>query len=724
MLWVVPSQHDLQRLATIVSYGMATNRTILRSHTLLHTGRVVQTGWLLFAMFALSLALPGIAPYAKRLRTICNDAPCLVGQLTPLEAPLVLPSRNSLVEYAQLELTIYLFIDLLILVTATSLIWRKPAHWAAVCGAFVLTALATSTLAQAAAQAMPVLELPARLIQLVHVAGLLPFFCLVPDGRFRPVFLRWPTLAAVLMSALMVFDVLGPAVRMIVGLLIGALITCHLIYRYRFLRSSSEQEQIGWALAAFALLAGAQWTGRPLRLLPLPAVSLDTLLSAVVSFFSVFGMLLVVGALTCLAVALLGDELFRVDIALSRALVYSLLTLFVAGGYVLVVGYLSLLFQSSGSVWFSLIATGLVAVCFQPIRERVQRFANQLLYGERDDPYVVVAHLGQRLAAAFDPAAIPATIVETVRESLPLPYVAIELQHADGTELAAAAGTRYTEPVRFPLAYQGAIVGHLLINARRGDPALSAADRTLLTDLAQQAGVAIHAVQLMADLQRLTTDLQRSRERLVLAREEERRRLRRDLHDDLAPTLAGLSLRAGTISDLVRIDPAQAGVVADNLDSAICNAVRSIRRLVYDLRPPALDDLGLLPAIRERAAQWSDDPTGARPLHITVDAPDTLPVLPAAVEVAVYRIVQEALMNVVKHAQARTCYIRIVMTDAVTIDIADDGIGVVDNARMGIGLRSMQERATELGGTCRIAPGAERGTQVHVCLPITREANA
>jgi signal transduction histidine kinase len=417
-------------------------------------------------------------------------------------------------------------------------------------------------------------------------------------------------------------------------------------------------------------------------------------------------------------VALLNDELFRVDAALNRALVYSLLTLFVVGGYVLIVGYLSLLFQESGSVWFSLIATGLVAACFQPIRERVQRFVNQLLYGERDDPYLVVAHLGQRLTAAFNPSTIPAVIAETVRESLRLPYVAIEILHEHDTELIAAAGTRMTDPIRFPLAYQGTTIGHLCVNARRGDATLGAADCALLLDLAQQAGVAIHAVRLMADLQRLTADLQRSRERIVLAREEERRRLRRDLHDDLAPTLAGLSLRAGTISDLIRIDPLKAGVVADNLDLSIRNAVGSIRRLVYDLRPPTLDDLGLLAAIHERAAQLSGNL-----LHVTVDAPATLPPLPAAVEVAAYRIVQEALMNVVKHAAATTCQVRISVTDAVMIEIVDDGIGLPDNPRGGVGLRSMQERAMELGGTCEIARNVERGTHVDVCLPISNEAN-
>jgi signal transduction histidine kinase len=703
--------------------NMAANSRILRSSTRLQTGRAAQIGWLLFTLFALSLALPGVAPYTELLQTICHGSPCLIGQLTAADARAVLASGDSLAGYALFVITIYLFTYLIVLVTAISLIWRKPTHAGAVCGAFVLTALATSPLAQAAAQSMPILELPVRLIQLVHVAGLLPFFCLIPDGRFRSIWLGWATLAVVPLGVLMVFDALTLTTRTLLALLIGTLIVTHLIYRYRSMPTSYEQEQLAWVLAVFALLAGAQLMGRPLRPLPLPVVPLDTLPPALASFFPVIGMLFVVGALTCLAVALLNDELFRVDVALNRALVYSLLTLFVVGGYVLIVGYLSLVLQSRGSVWFSLIATGLVAVLFQPIRDRVQRFVNQLLYGERDDPYNVIAHLGQRLAAAFDPSSIPATIAETVRDSLRLPYVAVELQHGDEAELVVASGTRVTEPVRFPLTYQGIIVGHLFVSPRRGDESLSTVDRALLVDLAHHAGVAIHAVRLMADLQRLSADLQRSREGLVLAREEERRRLRRDLHDDLAPTLAGLSLRAGTISELVHTDPVKAGVVADNLDLAIRNVVRTIRRLVYDLRPPALDELGLLPAIRERAAQWSSVPTSIPPLNVVVDAPDTLPVLPAAVEVAAYRIVQEALMNVVKHAQASMCLVRIVLTNTLIIDITDDGIGVVDNPPLGIGLRSMQERALELGGTCEIARNGERGTSVRVCLPITHEAN-
>ena len=199
---------------------------------------------------------------------------------------------------------------------------------------------------------------------------------------------------------------------------------------------------------------------------------------------------------------------------------------------------------------------------------------------------------------------------------------------------------------RLPLHYQGAAVGQLLVCPRRGEADLGPTDRRLLADLAQQAGVAVHGVRLMDELREVNADLRRSRERLVLAREEERRRIRRDLHDDLAPTLAGLALGADAVADLVPTRPDRAQALARELHGQIREAVGGIRRLVHDLRPPTLDEYGLLAAIRERAAMLG---AGGAPA-IAVEAPADLPPLPAAVEVAAYRIAQEALMNAVKHA--------------------------------------------------------------------------
>jgi len=701
--------------------SMVTPSSSLASRTLLHGSRLAQASWLLFALFSLSLALAGILPYTRLLQTTCHGARCLAEQLTPSEAEALSAAGQSLADYAQTELIVGLVTNLLVLVTAGTLIWRKPANRSAVLGAFVFVALGTSTLARAAGQSMPMLELPARLLQVVHVAGLQPFFSLLPDGRFRTTWLRGIALAAVVAAVLMIFGRPAPLFYMLFCLLSAGLIAGSLIAHYRRTSTTPEQEQIVWALAAFALLAAAQGIGRPLRPLPLPALPLDRLPLPFISFFSVFGMLLAVGSLTCLAVALLNDELFRVEVALNRALVYSLLTLFVVGSYVLVVGYLALLFQSSGSVWFSLIATGVVAVLFQPVQARVQRFVNGLLYGLRDDPYQVIVGLGRRLEAAYEPSTLLPAIVQTVRESLGLPHVAIALYQADSAPIVVSDGSPPTRLLSFPLAYGGEMLGELRVSPRRGEATLAPADRHLLDDLAQQAGVAVQGVRLMAELRRATEDLQHSRERLVLAREEERRRIRRDLHDDLAPTLAGLALKARTISDLLPDDPAKAAPLAHGLHAAMREAVGGIRRLVYDLRPPALDELGLLGAIRERAAQFSTQHADEPRLWVIVDAPPALPPLPAAVEVAAFRIVQEALMNVARHAHARTCRVRLALDATLEIEITDDGAGCGSATVPGVGFRSMQERAAELGGTWEITSSVGGGSRVHVSLPIRRE---
>ncbi len=212
-------------------------------------------------------------------------------------------------------------------------------------------------------------------------------------------------------------------------------------------------------------------------------------------------------------------------------------------------------------------------------------------------------------------------------------------------------------------------------------------------------------------------DLRRSREQLVLAREEERRRLRRDLHDELAPTLAALGLSAATVGELIRIDPKEAASANEKLRAAIRATVGDVRRLVYDLRPPALDELGLVEAIRERASRYGVGDEGFR---ATVEAPDKLPPLPAAVEVAAYRIVQEALMNVSRHARASACTVRLACTDdlALTIAVTDDGVGLPDAPEGGVGLSSMRERAAELGGECEIVRTLPSGTRVFARLPL------
>jgi signal transduction histidine kinase len=429
----------------------------------------------------------------------------------------------------------------------------------------------------------------------------------------------------------------------------------------------------------------------------------------------------ITAALTLIAlaagIAILRHRLYDIDLVINRTLVYGALTAAVAGVYVLVVGVLGVLLQARGSLFLSLLGVGLVAIVVQPVRDRLQRAVNRLMYGERDDPYAVLSRLGQRLEGTLAPEAVLPIIVETVAQTLKLPYVAIALAMTpdsvsleEAFPIVAAHGLPTADLLRLPLVYQAETVGALIVGPRAGET-FSPADRRLLDDLARQAGVAAHAV-------RLTADLQRSRERLVTTREEERLRLRRDLHDGLGSQLAALHLRADTLRTMIARDPAAAEAVVVELRDEIHAAIADIRRLVYELRPPALDELGLSGAMRSLAAQYTSAADG---LRVMIDAPEPLPPLPAAVEVAAYRIAQEALTNVARHARARTCMIRLTLAEELRLEIKDDGIGLPAQPHVGVGLRSMRERAGELGGTCAAETALDGGTQVLVRLPLPLE---
>ena len=465
----------------------------------------------------------------------------------------------------------------------------------------------------------------------------------------------------------------------------------------RFRRSrGAERQQMKWFLFAVA----------PLLLVPV--------VEALPGF--VGGIMLgwvLIALPVAVAIAILRYRLDGIDVVINRTLVYGLLTAIVVGVYVLVVGYLGAAFRTGDDLAVSLVATGIVAVLFAPLRDRLQRAVTRLLYGQRAEPYAALSGLGERLQRALAPDDVLPTIVGTVRESLRLPYAAIALAEdtADDerSHVAAAAGEPVPATVELPLLYHNEPVGRMVLGLRPGESEFAAADRRLLSDLARHAGVAVSAV-------RLTADLRRSRERLVVAREEERRRLRRDLHDGLGAQLAGLTVQTGVLRGLVRRDPEASEHLVDELRNELRAAIADIRRLVYGLRPPALDDLGLAGAL-ERLAEG----TGAGGLRVTVDVhtdDDAGGTLPAAVEVAAYRIVQEALTNVVRHAAASTCTVRVVVgVHDVAVEVTDDGRGLAVDRRAGVGLHSMRERAAEMGGECRVEPVPGGGTRVTARLP-------
>ena len=354
------------------------------------------------------------------------------------------------------------------------------------------------------------------------------------------------------------------------------------------------------------------------------------------------------------------------------------------------------------------------------------------LYGQPSDPQIGLAGLAQRLEDSLDPHGVPSTVARVVAQALPALSATVYLKRLDAEELVLAAehrtgsdeGGGRTDPpevgepalrpsrsLTFPLLHQSEVVGELVVVPLEGHPPSSQV-LELLATIARRAGPAAQVV-------RQAHDLMRARERLVLAREEERRRLRRNLHDTIGPTLAALSLKAGALRNLIEQDPIAAQEQMNELREQIHSVITDIRRVAYDLRPPALDELGIVPAIRERARQFS---TGG--LQVDVDAPDQLPALPAAVEVAAYRIVMEALTNVSRHAHARLCRIHLGVNDRVSIEVVDDGVGLPADYRTGVGIASMRERVAELGGSWMIESPAEGGTRVLAFLPASSRGDS
>jgi signal transduction histidine kinase len=238
---------------------------------------------------------------------------------------------------------------------------------------------------------------------------------------------------------------------------------------------------------------------------------------------------------------------------------------------------------------------------------------------------------------------------------------------------------------------------------------LSSRDAALLADIARLAAAAAHEVTLAADLRR-------SRERLILAREEERRRLRRELHDGLGPALAGMALGVAAAGRAAERGDPNAVTLLTNVQHDVEGLLSDVRRISHDLRPAALDELGLVDALRQRAEAITDASNG-HPL-VRVDA-DGIPALPAAVEVATYRIVSEALSNAVRHADASVCTVRLSADGALHVEVWDDGRGLPDKVSRGVGLDSMAERAAELGGRCVVESSAVSGTTVRAELPLT-----
>lgn len=700
-------------------------------------------GWFFIALFFVVLFLVDLGTDYSQMQVPCTNVLGMGGgcnflAISAAEVAVLESWGLTLQSYAAVMIMTPVITLLVYLGLGFLILWQQRMSRIGLTVSLALIVMPFAILSASAdwAAIHPNLFLPGMAASLLGTAIMLLFLYLMPNGRFSPRWAYVPLLSTLLLVTILTFDFnniidLPNGVLPFLNITIVGLVLFgggSQVYRYLRDANTVERQQTQWIIFAVVIFAASiiLWVlifGSALAI-PAGRPRLLTNLGAW-SFTNLVLLPLLPAAIT---VAILRYKLWNIDIIISRTLVYGGLTLMVVLIYTLLVGGLGLLFQGSGNFVISLLATGLIAVAFNPVRERLQRGVNRLMFGQRDDPYAVLSHLSQQLQGTAVPSETLSTIVQTIADTLKLPYVAIEL-----TEQAAQVGQAFVglpvgETVELPLHYQKERVGRLLVSPRAANERFTPQETQLLADIAAQTAP-------VASATRLTMALQRSREKLVLTREEERRRIRRDLHDGFGPTMASQTLKLDTVLELLLDDDPQAAVkYVQQLKGQTQQMVADIRQLVYELYPSVLDELGLLEALRIHVAQMR----GVNgQLTVSIEAaPDPLPPLPAAIEVAAYRIVLEAVTNVVRHAQAARCVVWLAVGNGhsdklneveplsagrLQLTVTDDGIGLPANLQRGVGLTSMRERAEELGGSCEIGLHGERGTRITAVLPYAEQ---
>jgi signal transduction histidine kinase len=478
-----------------------------------------------------------------------------------------------------------------------------------------------------------------------------------------------------------------------------------LIHRYQ-IGDSFQRQQIRWIVwGAIASVVG-------LMLQILPTVFNLNATARVIHDFLLYplGQLLKACLPLSIAFAILRYRLWNIELILNRVLVYGSLSVLTMLGYLGAIFVLHVVFTGLSNPVISFLAAGTVAILFEPLRQRLQRAVNRWMYGERDDPYAVLSRLVGTLERTPSTNEVLPAIAETIGHSLKIPYVAIWLDQDGEEKLVASSGSETTDLVSFPLTYQGETIGRLEVARRSPNEQFSEADYRLIENIAQQAGAAAQTV-------RLNAELIRSRAQIVNEREDERLRIRRDLHDELGPMLAAQGLKLSAARQVIRTKPEKAESLVDEVIQQSRQTVADVRRLVHGLRPPVLDQLGLIDAVRDLARNHGGSPA------LEIVAPSAgLPHLPAAVEVNAYRILLEAWNNAVRHAHASRCLVKfLVEENMLAISIQDDGTGMPKEYRAGVGLRSMRARAEEIGGHLSVDEVQPHGTRITARLPLSSQ---
>ncbi|ACZ83578.1 Histidine kinase [Streptosporangium roseum DSM 43021] len=516
---------------------------------------------------------------------------------------------------------------------------------------------------------------PVLYANLILMAGHSLFLGLAPDPEFES---QLPVANPFGVEAL---REISPAVESYIGapmMALTALGVLSLAFRYRA-GDTELRRQIGWYVAALVVVL-VSWVLRVMTgswlLIALEAVVIVVLPLSIIA-------------------AVLRYRLYGIDIVINRTLVYGSLVAVTGGVYFGLIWLANALASDLGSVAGAVAALAVGGV-FHPARLRLQRVVDRMFAVERD-PYRLADLLGRTGQGAQDPAAALGEVVAVIRGALGATGVGVEVRTGwGGPARVFRDGELRLGTQEVPLLWHAERVGTLLV-------AGAWPGREPLAVLARHLAELAHAV-------RLTADLHRSRERIRTTRDEERRRLGRELHDGLGPALTSVTLTLDEARRRLDTDPRAVEKLLVRVREEMTATIASVRELVYGLRPPALDDLGLEGALRASAGETA----------VTVDG--ALDDLPAAVEVAAYRIAQEALTNARRHAGPATVLIRLRrLPGELRVEVADDGVGLPESPAAGVGLTSMRERAAEVGGSCVIGRRPGGGTEVTARLP-TEEA--
>jgi signal transduction histidine kinase len=510
----------------------------------------------------------------------------------------------------------------------------------------------------------------------------------------------------------------GPVAAVFVAML-GILSACmiaslvSLAIRYRR-AGTDERHQLRWIAYAGVLLvvaAAIDWAPVPLW------VTNTAIIPLVVAFPA------------AIAIAILRYRLYDIDVVISRTLVYGSLAAFITAVYVGIVVGVGTLVGSGGkpNLVLSIVATAIVAVAFQPVQERLQRIANRLVYGKRATPYEVLSQFSERVAETYAADEALPRMARVLAEGTGAESAEVWLRAGDTMRRAAAwpddvelSGPASVADGSMPnipgvdrvveVRHQGDLLGALAVTKRSGE-SLTPVEEKLLEDLAAQAGLVLKNVGLTAELLQRLEELRASRQRLVAAQDEARRRLERNLHDGAQQNLVALKVKLGLAESFADKDPARARQLLGEIKSDADEALETLRDLARGIYPPLLADKGLAVALESQARKAT--------LPVRVDA-DGVSRYPQDIEAAVYFCCLEGLQNVQKYARATRATIRLGERDGMLVfEVEDDGRGFDPDATpRGSGLTNMSDRLDALGGSVVVESQPGKGTQLVGTMPI------